>query len=353
MPAPSGSIAPSAQGGSDDGPHHRRRRLHRLTHRAGAAGSRARRGRARHARARRREAVLDAPLVVGDIADDALVERIVPRARRRHDRALRGLQERRRVDGAPSKYFRNNVDGTVHLLDAARGRRRATSCSRRRAPCTARRPRAGRRIAAIPPESVYAETKAMVERVLHWYGVTHGLRSVSLRYFNAAGASFDARSARTGPRPQPDPGRDQGGSLGDRQLTVFGATIPRPTARASATTSTSTISRRAHQGDRLPGDAAATRRSTSGRASVRPCSDVIGATERITGLPVPYEIVARRPGDPVATFADPGRAEANPSAGRPEGRSTTSSTAYEWHGRRPGARCDDLRGGPLAGSPLH
>ena len=44
----------------------------------------------------------------------------------------------------------------------------------------------------IHPESVYADTKAMVERVLHWYGIVHGLRSVSLRYFNAAGASFDA-----------------------------------------------------------------------------------------------------------------------------------------------------------------
>ena len=47
--------------------------------------------------------------------------------------------------------------------------------------------------AAIQPESVYAETKAMVERILRWYGVTNGLRAVSLRYFNAAGASFDGR----------------------------------------------------------------------------------------------------------------------------------------------------------------
>ncbi len=40
---------------------------------------------------------------------------------------------------------------------------------------------------------MYAETKATVERILHWYEVTRGLRSVSLRYFNAAGASFDGR----------------------------------------------------------------------------------------------------------------------------------------------------------------
>jgi L-seryl-tRNA(Ser) seleniumtransferase len=45
--------------------------------------------------------------------------------------------------------------------------------------------------APVAPESVYAESKAMVERILGWYGVTHGLRSVSLRYFNAAGADPD------------------------------------------------------------------------------------------------------------------------------------------------------------------
>ena len=42
------------------------------------------------------------------------------------------------------------------------------------------------------PESVYAETKAVAERMLGWFDRTDGLRSVSLRYFNAAGASADA-----------------------------------------------------------------------------------------------------------------------------------------------------------------
>ena len=55
-----------------------------------------------------------------------------------------------------------------------------------------------RETAPLHPESVYAETKRMIEDILRWYGATNGLRSVSLRYFNAAGASADARSARTG-----------------------------------------------------------------------------------------------------------------------------------------------------------
>ena len=44
---------------------------------------------------------------------------------------------------------------------------------------------------AVRPENPYGESKALVERMLYWYDACHGLRSVSLRYFNAAGAASD------------------------------------------------------------------------------------------------------------------------------------------------------------------
>jgi UDP-glucose 4-epimerase len=43
--------------------------------------------------------------------------------------------------------------------------------------------------AAIAPESVYGESKHLIERMLHWLAATHGLGYATLRYFNAAGAS--------------------------------------------------------------------------------------------------------------------------------------------------------------------
>lgn len=43
------------------------------------------------------------------------------------------------------------------------------------------------------PTNPYGESKLMVERVLGWYEKIFGLRSISLRYFNAAGASIDGR----------------------------------------------------------------------------------------------------------------------------------------------------------------
>ena len=65
------------------------------------------------------EAVIDAPLVVGDIADEALVEQVC----RDHGvdtivhfAAYKNVGESMQL---PAKYFHNNVDGSVRLLDAA------------------------------------------------------------------------------------------------------------------------------------------------------------------------------------------------------------------------------------------
>ena len=51
------------------------------------------------------------------------------------------------------------------------------------------------------PESPYGESKRIVEQMLHWFDECHGMRSVALRYFNAAGASADARIGEDNPRP--------------------------------------------------------------------------------------------------------------------------------------------------------
>lgn len=41
----------------------------------------------------------------------------------------------------------------------------------------------------LRPVNAYGESKLMFERILHWYGQAYGLKSISLRYFNATGAS--------------------------------------------------------------------------------------------------------------------------------------------------------------------
>ena len=140
------------------------------------------------------EAVIDAPLVVGDIGDRELVLECCRQFGVTEVVHFAGYKSVGESMSNPGRYWRNNVGGTVELLEACldadvRHVVFSSSCSvygtPADVPVTEQAP--------IQPESVYAETKATVERILRWYGPTRGLRAVSLRYFNAAGASLDGR----------------------------------------------------------------------------------------------------------------------------------------------------------------
>src|ERR1700720_3040400 len=90
----------------------------------------------------------------------------------------------------PSKYFRNNIAHGLNLLDAmiATDVRQfvfSSTCAifgpPERVPIDETMP--------MRPINPYGESKLAFEKVLRWYDQIHGLKFVSLRYFNAAGAS--------------------------------------------------------------------------------------------------------------------------------------------------------------------
>lgn len=90
----------------------------------------------------------------------------------------------------PSKYFRNNVCCGVNLLDVmvAYGVKHlvfSSTCATfgvpERVPIDESQPQR--------PINPYGESKLIFEKILRWYDEIHGVRSVSLRYFNAAGAT--------------------------------------------------------------------------------------------------------------------------------------------------------------------
>ncbi len=282
----------------------------------------------------RADAVIDAPLVIGDISDEVLVERtcgeygvdtIV------HFAAYKNVGESMRL---PGKYLRNNVGNTVRLLDAAvrAGVQQvvfSSSCSvygnPSRVPVDEQQ--------AIVPESVYADTKAMVERVLHWYGEVHGIRSVSLRYFNAAGASFDARI-----------GEDWTYALNlipvaikalltdGEPLRVFGSDYPTPDGTC--------IRDYIHVDDLAFAHIAAVDYLATGGATIAvnvgtgtgsSVLEVLNGVERIAGRPVPHVLVERRAGDPISTFSDSTRARALLNWAPRYGLDEILETAYRWH----------------------
>ncbi len=90
----------------------------------------------------------------------------------------------------PALYFRNNVVGSLNLLEAAvmRGVERFVLSSTADVYGVPVRERI---VESDPlrPINPYGESKLLVERMLVWFESTHGLRYASLRYFNAAGAT--------------------------------------------------------------------------------------------------------------------------------------------------------------------
>ena len=132
------------------------------------------------------------PFFEGNISDEKLIEKICKKHNIDeviHFAAYKAVGESMEQ---PLRYYNNNVAGTINLVRAllANGVERLVFSSSAavygnpdQLPIT--------ESAAIKHENVYAETKAMMERIISWYGITHSLRWVSLRYFNAAGASSD------------------------------------------------------------------------------------------------------------------------------------------------------------------
>src|SRR3954470_8404352 len=92
----------------------------------------------------------------------------------------------------PRKYFQNNTVNTLNLLDAIIDRGVtafvfSSTCATYGVPTQV--PIDETHVQA--PVNPYGESKLMVEKILRWYGEAYGLKSVALRYFNAAGADPD------------------------------------------------------------------------------------------------------------------------------------------------------------------
>ena len=139
-----------------------------------------------------RKAVGDAPFVQGDIADSDLIARVVAEHgvdEVVHFAAYKAVGESM---SNPGKYFSNNVTGSQKLFEALHqaGVSRVVFSSTAAVYGTPQSVPV-RETDVLSCESVYAETKLMIEKTLGWYSQTTDMRNVCLRYFNAAGASED------------------------------------------------------------------------------------------------------------------------------------------------------------------
>jgi UDP-glucose 4-epimerase len=287
-----------------------------------------------------------AQLEVGTYADGLVVGRLL--ARHRIEAILhcaaRSLVGESGVE--PARYYTDNVAGGVALLEAARtaGVNRlvfSSSAAVYGVPESTPIPED----APPRPINTYGETKRTFEAAMAAYGRAYGLRSVSLRYFNVAGATDDLGEDHE-PETHLVPNVLAAAAGTGQPLTLFGDDYP--TADGTCIRDYIDVSDLADAHLRAleatdPGDSRtdaplACNLGSGGGFSVR---EVIEAAERIVGLPIPYSIGRRREGDPAVLVADIGRAAA--ILGWRPARSTLGpmiGTAWEWRQRNPSGYAD-------------
>jgi UDP-glucose 4-epimerase len=188
--------------------------------------------------------------------------------------------------------------------------------------------------ATIAPVSAYGESKLMAERGLEWADRVHGLRSASLRYFNAAGAD---PLGRLGEDHNPEThliplAIDAALGLGPA-LTVFGTDYDTPDGTG--------IRDYVHVADLADAHIRALEVLKQGRSlrynvgngqgySVR---EVIETVQRVSGLVVPYTEGPRRSGDPAVLVASSARLRAE-TGWRPRHDSLEDIVRTAWTWRR-------------------
>ncbi len=250
-------------------------------------------------------------LIVADIADRARLNRAMSRVDAvvhfaAHSQVGESVQN-------PRIYFQNNAELGVALLNCAldAGVRRfvfSSTCAvygmPEKMPITEDTPR--------QPVNPYGTSKLFFENALEAYDRAYGLRYVSLRYFNAAGAD---ESGEIGELHDPEthliPVALKAISGEREELELFGSDYPTPDGTC--------IRDYVHVNDLAEAHVLALKELEAGKSSAAlnlgtgvGCSvkEVISMIEEITGCRVPRHIAPRRAGDPPILVADPSRARA-------------------------------------------
>jgi UDP-arabinose 4-epimerase len=246
-------------------------------------------------------------LVVGNIADGALLRRTM--AGERIDAVIHfaGSANVGESMQHPVKYFVNNTVGSMALLDAMMGAGVSrivfsSTCATYglpiRTPLDETHPTA--------PLSPYGESKLAVEKALRWLGLLNGLKWVALRYFNAAGADPDGMVGEVHePETHLIPLALRAAAPGDYRLRIFGTDYPTPDGTAIRDYIHVADLARAHVValEMLERDGLNDVVNLGSGKGVS-VLEVVSAVERVTGSSVRRVAAPRREGDPPALVAD-------------------------------------------------
>ena len=238
----------------------------------------------------------------------------------------------------PLRYYRHNVGGAMAVLEAMAAESVgyfvfSSTCATYGEPLETPILETHRQA----PVSSYGESKLAIERALPHVERAHGIRSMALRYFNAAGAD-----------PDGDLGEDHSPEIhvipraidaasGGGGFEMFGDDYPTPDGTC--------LRDYVHVTDLAAGHVSALetlveigKSGAYNLGSGRPHSvrEVVAQVEKVTGRKVPSTTAPRRPGDPAVLFAAAHKAHAELHwKPRFSNLDTIVSTAWNWHRAHP------------------
>ena len=238
----------------------------------------------------------------------------------------------------PAGYYRNNVIGALSVLDAmvtegvtclVFSSTAAVFGNPVETPITEDHPR--------HPINAYGETKLAIERTLPHYERAYGLKSVVLRYFNAAGADPDGQLGEDhDPELHVIP-RAIDAALGRDTFQIFGDDFETPDGTCLRdyihVTDLADAHLRALDALRAGGASASYNLGNGRPTSVK---DVVRSVARVIGRDVPVTVGPRREGDPGVLFASSERIKRDLGwKPRFEDIDTIVRTAWQWREGRP------------------
>ncbi len=209
----------------------------------------------------------------------------------------------------PGRYFANNIGGTITLLNALvqYGVQRFVFSSSAGVYGDAESVPV-REDSPFQAVSPYGDSKAMTERMLGWYEGAYGMKSVSLRYFNAAGAS-ETRGEDHRPETHLIP-IVLDVALGKRdKIVIYGTDYPTPDGTC--------VRDYVHVSDLASAHLLALDRTEKASGAYNlgmgkgiSNREIIESVRRVTGVEIPVEEGPRRAGDPAELYASIEKAQA-------------------------------------------
>ena len=285
-----------------------------------------------------REAVRGGPLVEADIADSAAVRDAIRRYRVTAVMHFAALLSVGQSVQAPGEYYANNVSGTLALLNVlvtesihhfVFSSTAAVYGEPVETPIREDHPTA--------PINPYGETKLAIERALPHYDRAYGLRSIRLRYFNAAGADGEGELGEDHHPEEHLIPRALQATADEATLEIYGddyatsdGTCERDYVHVSDLAAAHVLALKALES----GKPSSVYNLGNGRGhSVR---EVATAVERVTGLRMRQTVAPRRAGDPAVLLASSERVRTELGwEPQYEALDTIVETAWAWHRTHP------------------